>query len=360
MTLEAFVNLLDFEAPAQAVLNKMVHGYYASGADDEVTLRENRAAFARLRLRPRMLRGVATRDMRITLLGREYATPLMIAPMALQRMAHPDGELGVTRAAAARGIVNVLSTMSSTSLEEVAAVPNALLWFQLYVYKDRAVVRDMVQRAEAAGYQALVLTVDTPLLGKREADIRNAFSVPAGIKAANLKEAYMGNIDAAQGDSALAKYWREILREGGLTWDDVSWLASITKMPLLLKGILRGDDAAMAHAHGAQGVIVSNHGGRQLDTAPASIEVLEEVVQAVEGKVEVLLDGGIRRGTDVLKALALGAKAVLVGRPMLWALAVGGEAGVARALDILLHELDLNMALCGCRTLQDVTRDLVG
>lgn len=359
MNPQDFVNLMDFEAPAQAVLDKMVHGYYVSGSDDEITLQENRAAFARLRLRPRMLRGVAQRDMRVTVLGQEHATPLMIAPMALQRMAHPEGELAVTRAAAARGITNVLSTMSSTSLEDVAAVPNAPLWFQLYVYKDRDVVRDMVQRAEESGYSALVLTVDTPLLGKREADIRNGFGAPAGIKAANLKSEYMGNINVAEGDSALAKYWREILREGGLTWGDVDWLASITKMPLLLKGILRGDDALIAVEHGAKGIIVSNHGGRQLDTAPATIDVLEEVVQAVGGRLDVLLDGGVRRGTDVLKALALGAKAVLVGRPILWALAVAGEAGVAHALDILLNEIDLNMALCGCHTTADITRDLV-
>ncbi len=354
------INLHELEALARPKLDPMVYGYYSSGANDEVTLKENIRAFERITLYPRVLQGVSERILKTKILGKEFQVPLLIAPMALQRMAHDEGEVAMTRAGSKYGVGMVLSTMSSISIEEVAqASSKSPLWFQLYVYKDRKVVRDMVQRAEKSGYEALVLTVDTPLLGRREADIRNNFHMPEGIKAANLKEEYFSNIDKASGDSALAKYWREILREGGLTWDDVDWLKSITKMPLLLKGVLRADDARRSLAHGVDGIIVSNHGGRQLDTSPATIDALERIVQAVDGKADVLLDGGIRRGTDIIKALALGAKGVLVGRPMLWALAYNGQAGVEHALQLLLEELDLAMALCGCKNIEDITRDLV-
>lgn len=357
--MSAPINLHEFEALAKAVLDPMVYGYYASGANDEVTLRENRNAFERYFLRPRMLRGASERDLTTQFLGNRYRTPVFIAPMALQRMAHPEGEIAVARAGSKYGATMVLSTMSSIPLEDVAQASSAEAWFQLYVYKDRSVVKDIVQRAEESGYRVLVLTIDTPLLGRREADIRNQFHLPHGIKAANLKESYFGDLDKSQGDSALAKYWREVLREGGLTWKDVDWLASITQMPIVLKGIMRGDDAQIALEHGVKGLIVSNHGGRQLDTAHATIDVLEEVVHAVAGKADVMLDGGIRRGSDVLKGLALGAKAVMVGRPLLWGLAYNGQAGVELALQLLLDEIDLAMALCGCRRISDITRDLI-
>lgn len=358
--MSAPLNLRAFEPYARERLLPMVYGYYAGGANDEHTLRANETAFDDLTLYPRMLRGASERSLETTLLGKKFQTPLFIAPMALQCMAHPDGELAMTRAASAHGVGMVLSTMSSVALEDVASVAgNAPLWFQLYVYKDREVVRDMVQRAEASGYSALVLTVDTPLLGRREKDIELSFHLPEGVKAANLKDEYFSDVNKADNDSALAKYWREVLREGGLTWRDVDWLKGITTMPILLKGILRADDARLALEHGAGGIIVSNHGGRQLDGAPASVRALPAIVQAVGNQLDVLMDGGVRRGTDVLKALALGAKGVLVGRPMLWALAYDGQAGVELALKLLLDEIDLAMALCGCKTLAEVDEGLL-
>jgi 4-hydroxymandelate oxidase len=252
----------------------------------------------------------------------------------------------------------VLSTLSTVPVEEVRAATAAPLWFQLYVYQDREMTRALVARVEAAGCQALVLTVDTPLLGRRERDVRNRFSLPPDVTIAHAMPGGQQTIPHAPADSGLAVQASRTI-DPSLTWDDVAWLRSITRLPLVLKGIVRGDDAARAVERGAAGIVVSNHGGRQLDTTVATIRALPEVVEAVAGRAEVLLDGGVRRGTDVLKALALGARAVLVGRPMLWGLALGGEGGAAQVLRILRDELDLAMALCGCRTIAEITPDLI-
>ncbi|NWF67664.1 MAG: alpha-hydroxy-acid oxidizing protein [Chloroflexi bacterium] len=352
------INLHEFELMAREKLDKMVYDYYAGGANDEVTLTENRAAFARLRLRPRMLRGVEKYDMTTTILGEKMAAPLLIAPMAFMALAHPEGELAVARATAARGIHYVVSTMSNYGLEDIAAASAAAKWFQLYVYQSRTATEQMVALAEAAGYSALVLTVDTPVLGRREADIRNRFHLPPGYEAKNLANAQLQHIHPAQGDSGLAAYAASAQR-ANLGWHDLDWLRGLTKMPLLVKGILRGDDAKRALDHGAAGMIVSNHGGRQLDTAITGIEALPEVVAAVGGSAAVLMDGGVRRGTDILKALALGAQGVLLGRPVLWGLAVDGEVGVGQVLDLLLAEFELALALCGCASLAEVTPDVL-
>ena len=242
-----------------------------------------------------------------------------------------------------------MSTLSNTRMEDVAKVSSGPRWFQLYVYKDRGVTRSLVQRAEAAGFTALELTVDAPVLGQREADLRNHFHLPHGLTAANLNAPEFGQVPDLAGHSGLADYFAR-LQDDNLTWRDVEWLRSITKLPVLVKGVGRGDDAQNAVQSGASGIVVSNHGGRQLDTARPTIRALPEVVEAVAGRVEVLVDGGIRRGTDVLKAIALGARAVQVGRPVLWGLAVEGEAGVRHVLELLRSEFDLAMALCGCRT----------
>lgn len=352
------INVFDYEARAAQLLGPMAFDYYASGAHDEVTLRDNREAYDRLRLRPRMLRDVSERDTSTTLLGRRHPAPLLIAPTAFARMAHAEGELAVARAAGALGLTMTLSTLATTSIEDVRAAATGPLWFQLYVFRDRALTRSLVERAEAAGYEALVVTVDAPLLGRRERDARNAFELPAGLEAANLASEETPRLEGRPGESGLNRFFAAQLDQT-LTWDDIDWLRSISRLPVLVKGVLRGDDAALAVEHGAAGVVVSNHGGRQLDTTIATIDALPEVVEAVAGRADVLLDGGVRRGTDVLKALALGARAVLVGRPVLWGLAVEGEAGVASVLRILLEELDLAMALCGARTLEEVTPDLV-
>jgi 4-hydroxymandelate oxidase len=353
------LTLPEFAALARRVMPKMQFDYYANGADSETTLAENSAAFSRIKLRPRMLRGVGQRQTNTTILGQPAAKPILIAPMALARLAHPIGEVGVAHAAGANGFGVVLSTMSSQTMEVVANAyagqPSGPLWFQLYVYRDKGLTQELVARAEAAGYQGLVLTVDTPYLGRRLNDIRNGFHTPAGIVAANL------NIPLVSGDgygSALGKYIDDQWNPE-LTWADVDWLASLSKMPVLVKGVLRGDDALLATEHGARGIIVSNHGGRQLDTVPATIEVLPEVVAAVGNRAEVLLDSGIRHGADVLKALALGAKAVLLGRPVYYGLAAGGQAGAAQVMSILSAEFDLAMALAGCQTLADITPDLI-
>ena len=355
------INAVDFEAIARGALSREAYDYYAGGAQDEVTLRENRAAYDRLSLAYRVLVDVSRRDLTTTVLGQPVAMPILVAPTAFHRLATPDGELATARAAGAAGTVMILSTLSTTPIEAVVSAASGPVWFQLYVYRDRKATEGLVRRAETAGCRALVLTVDAPVLGRRERDVRNRFSLPPGLTVANLLPEGYGEVPPALADSGLAAYVASFL-DPSLTWRDVAWLRSITELPILVKGIVRSDDALRAAEAGAAGVVVSNHGGRQLDTAPATIDVLPEIVEALAAQghaIEVLMDGGIRRGTDVLKALALGAKAVLVGRPILWGLAASGEAGAARILRILRDELDLAMALAGAPTIADITRDLV-
>jgi 4-hydroxymandelate oxidase len=351
--LGSFLTVDEFEEAARGVLPRMVFDYFAGGAGEEWTLAENRRAFDRWVLRPRVLVDVAEVDLRTTVLGQEVAFPILLAPTALQRMAHRYGELASARAAASLGTLMVLSTVSTASLEEVAS-SGARLWFQLYVMKDRDLTAELVKRAHAAGYGALVLTVDAPILGRRFRDDRNRFSLPPGIGMANLEG--MG-LPESEGSRLFAFFVER--HDASLTWDDVAWLDSLTPLPLVLKGIVRGDDARRAADAGAAAIVVSNHGGRQLDGAPATIDVLSEVIEAVDGRREVLVDGGIRRGGDAMKALALGARAVLVGRPYLWGLAVDGEAGVRRVMELLRDDLALAMALCGCPSAADIDRSLV-
>ncbi len=330
-------------------------GYLEGGAGDEITLRENCAAFERLRLLPRVLVDVSHVDTSVELLGEELDHPVLLAPTAFQTLAHPEGELASARAATQAGTLAVVSTMSSYRLEEIAAAAPGPKWFQLYCYRDRNVVRAFVQRAEAAGFRAICLTVDLPRVGQRERDLRSGFSLPADVRPRNFDD--VSPTDVA--DSELFFRYIEGLIDPSLTWESVEWLRSVTSLPVILKGVLRADDAARAVEHGAAGVIVSNHGARQLDTAPATIDVLENIVQVVAGRVPVLLDGGIRRGTDVLKAIALGASAVLIGRPYVWGLAADGETGVRRVLELLGNEIELGMALLGCPSVADVGRDYV-
>jgi 4-hydroxymandelate oxidase len=352
------LNLNDLERAALATLPALARDYYASGADDEVTLRENRAAFERLRLHYRVLVDVSRRSLATSALGHAIALPVIVAPTAFQRMAHPDGELATARAAGAAGTIMILSTLSTTRVEEVVATASGPVWFQLYIYKDRAATEALVKRVEAAGCQALVLTVDAPLLGRRERDVRNRFALPPGLAVENMLAEGKGDVRTVLGDSGLAAYFASML-DPALTWNDVEWLRSITRLPVLVKGIVRGDDARRAVDHGAAGIVVSNHGGRQLDTSPATIDVLPVVADAVGGRIEIFVDGGVRRGTDVVKAIALGARAVLVGRPVLWGLAVAGEAGVSAMLAMLASELDLALALAGTPTVASIGRDLI-
>jgi 4-hydroxymandelate oxidase len=352
----AFVNLSDYETQARKILDNPVLDYFDGGANDEVTLRENQSAFGRIPLHYRVLRGTDRRDMHARVLGHELRMPIIAAPVALLGMAHPDGDAAAARAATAAGSIFVLSTLSTTPVEQVVDAARGPVWFQLYVYKDRAASEALVQRVEAAGCSAIELTVDAPMLGLRERDVRNAFGLPDGLWAPNLT-ADSRRPEARPGSEIAAAF--AAMMDPGLTWDEVAWLRSITTLPILVKGIVRADDAKRAAEAGASGIVVSNHGGRQLDTAPATIDVLASITQAVGNRIDVLLDGGIRRGTDVVKALALGARAVQIGRPVLWGLATDGQRGVADVFNILQRELDVAMALCGCRSLDEITPDLV-
>ena len=354
----ALVNLGDYEAKAREVLSGPVLDYYNGGANDEITLRENSAAFQRIPLYPRVLRGSAHRERTTMVLGAELLAPVIVAPVALVGMAYPDGDAVVARAVGAAGSIYVLSSFSTVPVERVVAEAPGRVWFQLYVYKDRAATEALVQRIEAAGCTALEVTVDAPILGTRERDVRNSFELPHDLWAPNLSADATTLAAVPAGMSPFAATF-DALVDPGLTWDDVAWLKSVTSLPVLVKGIVRADDAVRAVDAGASGVVVSNHGGRQLDTAPATIDVLPAITQAVDGRAEILVDGGVRRGTDVLKALALGASAVQVGRPILWGLLVDGEKGVADVLAILQREIDHAMALCGCRSVTEITLDLV-
>ncbi|MEI8256394.1 MAG: alpha-hydroxy acid oxidase, partial [Deltaproteobacteria bacterium] len=320
------------------------------------TLRRNRDAIRAIEIWPRVLVDVGAIDLHTTVLGTTIDLPVLVAPMAAQRLAHPEGELAMARAAARAGTVNVVSTLSTVPLEAIAAASTGPRWFQLYAHRDRGLTMSLMERAAEAGYRALVLTVDAPVLGRRLADVRNGFKLPTGLTMANFEAAASKSTEAHE--SALAGYVAT-RHDPTLTWRDLDWIRTHANMPLVLKGILRADDARRAVEHGADAIIVSNHGGRQLDGTPAAIDALEEIVDAVAGRCEVLMDGGIRWGTDVLKALALGARAVLVGRPLLWGLAVGGEQGVQRVFDILRDDLTTAMTLTGCPTVPAVDRTVV-
>ncbi|CAI0473124.1 unnamed protein product [Linum tenue] len=327
------VNVSEFEALAKKALPKMYFDFYAGGAEDEYTLKDNEEAYQRITIRPRVLVDVSRIDTSTSILGYPISSPIMVAPSALHQLANPEGELATARASAASNTIMILSFSSSYNVEEVAASCDAVRFFQLYVYRGRHIAANLVERAERSGYKAIVLTVDCPRLGRREADIRNRMIVP---KLKNVEGFVSNDVDA-----------------------DVAWLKSITSLPILLKGILTHEDALKAVEVGAAGVIVSNHGARQLDYSPATITVVEEVVRAVKGKIPVIVDGGVRRGTDVFKALALGAQAVLVGRPIIYGLAAKGEQGVKQVIQMLKDEFELTMALAGCTSLKDITRSHV-
>jgi|SRR5947209_5310114 len=348
------LNLGEYEAAAQALLPAMAFEYIAGGAGDELTLRANRAAFARRQIVPRVLCGIERPSVRTSVLGHEIDLPVLLAPVGFHRLAHGDGEMASARAAQAAGTIFIGSTASTYAMEEVAPECDAW-WFQLYVLRDRELNRHLVQRAEAAGAGALVVTVDTPVLGRREADERNRFALPDGVSWANFVDPRYAAMAALPEGSSLAAYVAQGI-DSTLSWAHLDWLASITSLPVIPKGILHPDDARIAIDHGARAIVVSNHGGRQLDGAIATLDALPAVAEAVDGRIEVLLDGGVRRGGDVLKALALGARAVLIGRPYLWGLAVGGEAGARRVLELLATELTRDLALCGLASVEDATR----
>ncbi|KAI5068306.1 hypothetical protein GOP47_0016651 [Adiantum capillus-veneris] len=354
---ELVVNVGEYEALAKQRLPKMVYDFYAGGAEDQWTLQHNTTAFSTIRLRPRVLVDVSKVDISTSILGFKVPMPIMVAPTSLHRLAHPEGELATARAAASMGTIMALSFSSSFSLEEVAEAGCGVKFFQLYVYKDRKIAETLVLRAEKAGYKAIVLTGDTPRLGRREADIRNRFTLPPNVTMKNLDGLLSVQLDKSKG-SGLEAYAAGTM-DKSLSWKDIRWLKSITNLPILVKGILTAEDALLAVQAGVAGVIVSNHGARQLDFVLPSIMALEEVVNAVQGKIPVFLDGGVRRGTDIFKALALGAEAVLIGRPVLYGLTADGERGVKNVLQMLSDELELAMSLSGCCSVKDIKRSHV-
>jgi 4-hydroxymandelate oxidase len=352
------LNIFDLERLAKERLPVLAYDYYRSGAWDETTLKENREAYEKLKIHYKILVDVEKRDLSTTIFGQHIDFPILVAPTAFHKLAHPDGELATGRAAVKAKTIMTLSSLSTTTIEEVAEATNKTFWFQLYINKQREYTRDLVARAESAGAKALVVTVDTPLWGRRERDVRNGFHLPSGLSAINLVKYQQDGIAKGQTGAGLGQSFAWML-DATLQWKDLDWLASITKLPIIIKGVCRVDDAIKATEHGIKGILVSNHGGRQMDSAPATIDVLPAIVDAVGNQATVLMDGGIRRGTDAMKALAQGAKAVLVGRPVLWGLAAGGQQGVEKALSMLREELDLGMALSGCRNLKELNRSLL-
>ncbi len=337
----------ELEERARRVMTPMAYEFVASGAAEEHTVRWNREAFERIRLRPRVLRDVSAVDTRVTLLGRELAFPILLAPTAYHRVLHPDGELATARGAGAAGVTWIVSMGTTTAIGEIARVATSPLWFQLYFQSDQGFTRDVVRQAEAAGCQALCLTVDSPIIGPRNRQARAGFRLPPDLTTPHLYD--------------IGHRKQEVMdpRRVAATWKDVEWLREFTTLPLLLKGILDPDDAELAIQSGAHGIVVSNHGGRNLDTAPAAVDALTEVAERVKGRVPLLVDGGVRRGTDVLKALALGAAAVLIGRPYCYGLSLAGSDGVRRVVDILRGELEAAMMLSGVAAIGRVDRSLL-
>ncbi|MGH2954168.1 MAG: alpha-hydroxy acid oxidase [Solirubrobacterales bacterium] len=344
------INVADYERLAAERLDPGVHGYFAGGAGDERTMRDNTDAFAGWRLRPRVLVDVSEVTTATTVLGTPISMPLLVAPVAFQRLLDPDGEVAMARAAAAARTIMCLSTIATARPSEVAAgAPPGPRWFQLYCFRDRGVTRALIDEAVESGFDAIALTVDAPRAGRRERDFRHRFEVPEGIHSPAL---------AAATGSERALTVQEVfaLVDASLDWDDFASLAAECDLPVLIKGIQAAEDAALAVEHGAAGVVVSNHGGRQLDGVGATLDLLPEVIEAVEERCEVLMDGGVRRGTDVVTALALGARAVLAGRAPIWGLAVDGEAGALRVLELLREEIELALTLLGCPSPEAVER----
>lgn len=354
------ISIFEYEKAAKAKLPQMIYDFYAGGSYDEITLRENHEAYDRIRLSYHILQGVGQRDLSTTVLGHKISMPIVIPPVAFQGMVCPDGEAATAKAVSKAQTLMTLSTLSNTTIEEVVkAAGSQPVFFQLYIYKDREATRELVKRAELAGAKALVLTVDAPIWGRRERDVHNHFTLPEGLFLKNLTSKMKELPKAAKDSGSGLEAYVTSYFDSNLEWKDIDWLRSITKLPLIVKGVSRADDAVRAVDHGVAAIIVSNHGGRQLDTSSATIEALPGVIDAVNGAVEVLVDGGIRRGTDVLKALAYGAKAVQIGRPVIWGLANGGADGVFNVLDLLRKEFDLAMALAGCKKVTDIKRDLI-
>lgn len=349
------VSLSDFETEAHRRLPRMVSAFIAGGAGDENTVRWNREAWDHIRLRPRVLADLPSLDTRVSLWGQDLPFPLLLAPTSYHRLIHPDGELATARGAGAAGATMVVSSSATTAIEEIARVAMQPLWFQLYVQPDRGFTRELVQRAEAAGCRALCVTVDAPVSGPQNRMTRARFALPPDLDVPMNPHAGAQRRRTTEPQSAVESFKARY----PTTWADIDWLRSFTRIPVLLKGVLDSGDAEQAVRAGVSGIIVSNHGGRNLDTAPATAAALLEIARVVAGRVPLLVDGGIRRGTDVLKALALGASAALIGRPYLYGLAVDGAEGVGRVVEILRTELEMAMVLTGRASIAEIDHSVL-
>ncbi|XP_070380600.1 uncharacterized protein [Dermacentor albipictus] len=354
----AAVTIADIERIASAKLEPGVRWYYNSGADQEETLKENKEAFKRLRFRPRMLVDVSRVSTTTTLLGQSVSMPIGFSPSAMHQLAHPDGEIGTAKAAETAGTVMILSSMSTISLEEIRrSAPNCILWLQTYLYKDRALTESLVKRAAAAGFSAIVLTADSPVFGQKVMANKYRFHLPTHLRFGTLE----GSLPTAtvKNHPDFDAFVDDLISPS-VAWSDVAWLRNISGLPVVMKGVLTPAAAIKCHQSGAAAIIVSNHGGRQLDGTPASIDVLPEIVEAVGGRLEVYLDSGVRTGADVARALALGARAAFIGRPVVWGLAYNGKSGVSTVLDIYRSELERTLRLLGCPDVTELTPELVG
>ena len=354
-----FTNVEEYGQHAEKIMKKMHIDYYQAGADDQYTLNTTKSEFAQIKLKARALSNADIfQGMETTILGHKINSPLCMAPAAFHKLAHPDGEVETAKAAESTQTMMCLSSWSSCSLEEVAAAsPSGLRIFQIYFTRYKEVNRDLFERVEKAGYKALAITVDAQVFGNREVDVKNKFSLPPGIEMGSLTKYIKATFKGEKG-SGLDEYVNKY-KHNGFTWSNIAEVRQLTKLPIILKGIQCAEDAKKAVEYGADAIWVSNHGGRQLDTTPASIEVLEECAQAVDGKIEVYFDGGVRRGTDILKAIALGARAVFIGRPYLWGLACNGQKGVEEVLHILNQELRRAMILTDCKSVKEITKERV-
>ncbi|MCH8907730.1 MAG: alpha-hydroxy-acid oxidizing protein [Candidatus Heimdallarchaeota archaeon] len=351
-------NVFDFQKISKENISQMAYDYINGGSQDELTLNRNRNAFKKIKVKQFVLRDVDTIDTSHQVLGEKIPFPIMLAPISLHRLSHPEGELATARAAHKLDTIMILSSLSSTSLEDVAAAASGRKWFQLYWMSNKEVTKNIVDRAETNGYSAIVLTVDAPVLGKREKDVYNEFSLPEGIELMNyqgLDQAFLPDTGST-GGSGLAQYVMAQFNSA-LTWKDLDWLTSLTNLPILIKGVQTTQDAKLAVDYGMQGVIVSNHGGRQLDGSLSSIECLPRVTEAIKGEIEILLDSGVRRGSDVFKAIALGATSTVIGRPYIWGLGAAGEEGIQQVFEILRSEFEETMGLTGVSSVADITRE---
>lgn len=355
-SVQDILDVKEFEHHAQNKLPKNIASFFSGGAGEEITLEENVSAFDSIKLLPRVLKNVDKRSLSTKVLNEDINFPLLIAPMAFQQLAHPKGEIAVAKAAHEHNIIMVLSTLSTTSFKEVRSNVKTPLWFQLYIYRDRKITENLIQLAESSGYTGIVLTVDAPLYGKRAKEICNPLALTSEFEIKNLQAAGLNLKDIPT--TKLTNHLTSLL-DPSISWDDMNWLRSVTSLPIILKGIMNPKDIQIAIEHNIDAIIISNHGGRQLDTSLSSIDTLKLIRDSVEEKLEIILDGGIRKGIDILKAIALGAKAVMVGRPILWGLTVDGEEGVKSVLTILKSELDLAMALCGYTSISQINEDIL-